>query len=128
MTNKTLQAEHSFLRAAVDAHRAKIEAASEVLDEAIKFAGIPVDGGRYAIDLKKEGWRSPSVQVAMEQVERLVDDSGYYWTCSRLADVERLLGVGGNNQVPMRFGTYVPLFGGNVPAAHPSVDTFLRAA
>jgi hypothetical protein len=126
-TTRALVSEMATLRAAVAAHRALIVAAQVVRDEAIEFCNIPTQYGRYTVDLKKEGWRYPSIAAATEIVEKLADDNGYYWACSRLMDLERLLGVS-VSQLPLRTETnYVPLLRGHIPAADPSVALFLAA-
>lgn len=128
-TTEALVAEMGTLRAAVEAHKVKILAAAEIADEATEAAGIPTQYGLYTVDLSKEGWRYPSVQVAREAYEALCDDSGYFWACSRLADLERLLGLCWHGQLPLRTPSmYVPALCGHIPDADASVDPFIQGA
>lgn len=125
-TTANLVSELATLRAAVAAHRALVVAACEVRDEAIEAVGITVTNGRYDLDPKDE-WRYLSVEAATTAYNTLRDDTGYYWACSRMSDLERLLGES-VPQLPIRIGNDVPLFGGDVPEAHESVASFLAAA
>ena len=126
----SLGAEMLTLRAAVAAHRELIINACEARTDAMELAGIPVKYGRYDIDLDKDGWRYPSIAEATRVLTTLEDDDGYYWSCSRLMDLERLVGEGFNKQLPLLIedSNYVPLFGGDIPEAHPVVSQVLRAA
>ncbi len=127
-TTNSLVSEMSTLRAAVRAHKTRLDNACEVRDLAIEAAGIPVVYGRYDINLDKDAWRYPSVAEAVRVVEALKDDNGYFWACSRLSDLENLLGVS-VAQLPLRTDdNYVPLFRGNVPEAHGSVSVFVALA
>jgi len=120
-SSKKLSAELTVLRTRVAAHRMLIDRAVDALDSAIETACIPVKNGFYVIDLKREGWRYPSIDQAQRELEALKDDDGFYWAESRLTDLERLLGLGWSNQLPL-------LFDNLVPDAHPVVREFLRAA
>ena len=129
-TTNSLVSEMLILRASVEAHRAKIIAAQEARDEAVEAANIPVVYGRYDLDFKNDAWRYPAVAEAMRVAEALADDSGYFWACSRLSDLERLLGAGWSSQLLLRTedNSYVPTLRGGIPEAHESVATFLVAA
>ena len=129
-TTQQLVSEMNTLRAAVRAHKEQIDNACEARDLAIEAAGIPVVHGRYALDFKNDAWRFPSVAAALDILEALSEDSGYFWACSRLSDLERLFGLGiYSGQLPLRAGTIVPLVcGGEVPEAHPCVRDFLAVA
>lgn len=118
-TLSPLAAEYKALKSAVAAHRAKIDAAYEVAEEAKEWAGLPVRGGIYQIDFKKDSWRYPGLHVALQNLEALRDDDGFYWAESRLVDLERVLGLGFSNQTLMPFETFIP-------DAHPSVAAFIR--
>jgi len=113
-----LACEYRTLKTAIEAHRAKIDAAWEVAEEAKEFAGLPKQHGLYQFDFKKDSWRYPSMHLALQQLEVLKDDDGFYWAESRLRDLELLLGLGGNRQTLIPFDTLVP-------DAHPSVKGFL---
>lgn len=128
-TTNSLVVEMVTLRQAVKAHRDLLTEAQWQRTLAMEAAGVPTLYGRYDLDSKDE-WRYPSVAEASRQVETLSEDSGYFWACSRLTDLERLLGDGMNSQLPLRLeeSNYVPLFGGDIPEAHPVVSQFLRAA
>jgi hypothetical protein len=56
-TTIALVSEMNTLRAAVRAHKTRLDNACEVRDLAIEAAGIPVVYGRYQIDLDKDAWR-----------------------------------------------------------------------
>ncbi len=127
-TTNSLVSELSTLRAAVAAHKTFIDNACEVRDMAIEAACIPVKFGRYDLDFSKDGWRYPAVAEATRVLEALKDDDGYFWACSRMRDLENLLGCS-VPQLPLRTeDNYIPLFRGHIPAAHPSVSNFLKAA
>ena len=127
-STKQMVSEMNTLRAAVKAHHDKIVAAQVARDEAIEAANIPTKHGFYTVDLTKEGWRYPAIQAATELAEKLSDDSGYFWACSRLLDLEGLLGLSAP-QLPLRTeDNYIPLYRGHIPAADPSVAAFLMAA
>jgi hypothetical protein len=127
-TTKSLVAELKALRMAVAAHKTLIDNACEARDLAIEAAGIQVVYGRYDIDFSKDGWRYPSIAEAVRVVEALKDDSGYFWACSRMTDIERLVGDSFNPQLPLRTDdNYIPLFSGHIPAAHEAVSSFLAA-
>jgi hypothetical protein len=127
-TTQALVSEMNTLRAAVKAHHDKIVAAQVARDEAIEAACVPTKYGFYTVDLAKDGWRYPAVQAATDLATKLEDDNGYFWACSRLRDLENLLGLGAA-QLPLRtVDLYVPLFHGHIPAADSSVSGFLMAA
>ena len=121
MLSEKLTRELQTLRCVVAAHRMLIDRAVDALDSAIESACIPVKNGFYVIDLKREGWRYPSIQAAQANLEALREDSGFYWTESRISDLERLLGLGFTRQLPFAFATMV------VPA-NPAVEKFVREA
>lgn len=128
MLTELLLAEMTVLQAAVAAHRVKLVEAQDARDIAIEAAGIPTKYGRYDLDFDKDAWRYPSVEAAIQVVKQLADDDGYFWACSRLHDLENVLGYTGA-QLPLRTSDmYVPLFSGNIPEAHPSVADFLCPA
>lgn len=120
-----LVAEMLTLKVACERHEAKMKAAGAAWDEACEFAALPTKYGRYTIDLAKESWRYPSVEAASKVYEDLREDSGHFWACSRLRDLEMLLGAGWNAQLPLRMGMYVPILRGEIPAAHESVSEFI---
>ena len=121
MTSQQLVQEHLILRTHLAAHRMLIDRAVDALDSAIEGANIPVRYGRYEIDLQAEGWRYPSIAQAQRELRALRDDSGFYWAESRLTDLERLLGLDWQPQLPLPFP-------GMVPPPHPMVRQFLLAA
>lgn len=126
-TTNSLQAELATLKAAVKAHHDLLVEAQWQRTLAMEAAGVPVQYGRYVLDSSDE-WRYPSVAEATRQVAALEDHDGYFWACSRVRDLEGLLGEGAP-QLPLRTDdNYVPLYRGHVPAAHPSVAGFLMAA
>lgn len=126
MNTQALLAEMVTLRTAVNVHKAKVVDAQEVLSGAMAAAAIPALRGLYTLDVEKDGWRYPSVEAARQIAETLRDDNGYYWACSRLMDLERILGVS-VAQLPLRTADgFVPLFRGSVPEAHETVASFLR--
>lgn len=128
-TTATLVSELATLRVTVAAHRARVIDACEARTEAMEAAGVPVVYGRYDLDTKDE-WRYPSVAEATRAYEALREDEGYFWACARVRDLEHLLGEGFNPQLPIRLteSNFVPLFGGDIPDAHPAVEQFMRAA
>jgi len=126
-TTNLLVSELATLRVAVAAHKSLIDDACEARDLAIEAACIPVKYGRYDLDFTKDGWRYPAVAEATRVLETLKDDSGYFWACSRMMDLEGLLGLS-VPQLPLRTeDNYIPLFRGHIPAAHPCVAQFLAA-
>jgi hypothetical protein len=124
-----LVSELNTLRAATAAHKTLLDNACEARDMAIEAANIPVVYGRYDLDFAKDGWRYPAVAEALRVIENLSDDDGYFWACSRMCDLELLLGDGFNPQLPLRTeSNYVPLLRGDMPEAHPSVSMFIARA
>lgn len=121
MSSQKLAQELQVLRCHLAAHRMLIDRAVDALDSAIEAARIPVRYGRYEIDLQEEGWRYPSIAQAQRELQALQDDSGFYWAESRVTDLERLLGLAWQPQLPLPFP-------GMVPPAHPEVESFLRRA
>ena len=119
--SEKLQAELQTLRCVVAAHRMLIDRAVDALDSAIESACIPSAFGRYTVNLQTEGWRYPSIQAAQANLEALREDSGFYWTESRISDLERLLGLGFTRQLPFAFATMAV-------EAHPAVAEFVREA
>ena len=127
-TNAILAAELVTLTYVCKAHKAKIDEASWQRTLAMESSGVPIKGGCYDLP-KSEEWRYPSVQEASRQVEILLEDSGYFWACSRVQDIERLIGARSGDQLPLRMADdYVPLYGGHVPHTHPSVTGFLMGS
>lgn len=127
-TTHSLVSEMNTLKAAVAAHRERLTEAQWQRTLAMEAAGVPTKYGRYDIDSTNE-WRYPSVAEASRQVEALSEDSGYFWACSRLRDIEVMIGQVAGDQLPLRTqDEYVPLLRGDMPAAHPSVARFLMAA
>ena len=124
-STKQMAVEMNTLRAAVKAHHDKIVAAQVARDEAIEAANIPTKHGFYTVDLSKEGWRYPAIQMATDLCTKLEDDNGYFWACSRLSDLERLLGVSAPQLLLRTEDNYIPLFHGHIPAADSSVSNFL---
>jgi len=120
--------EMNVLRAAVKMHHDKLVAAQVARDEAIEAACVPTKYGFYTVDLSKEGWRYPAIQMATDLCTKLEDDNGYFWACSRLSDLERLLGVSAPQLLLRTEDNYIPLYRGHIPAADPSVAAFLMAA
>lgn len=125
-----LVAEMLTLRTVIAAHEEKVSAAAAAWDEACEFAAIPTKYGRYTVDLKTESWRYPSVEAASKVYDALREDRGYFWACSRLRDLEAMLGAGWSPQLPLRYeadpmGNYVPFYGGHMPAAHECVKEFV---
>lgn len=118
-TLSPLAREYQALKTAIAAHRAKLDAAWEVAEDAKEFAGLPKQGGMYVFDFKKDSWRYPSMHLALQQYEALKDDDGFYWAESRLRDLEMILGMGGNRQ------TLIP-FDITIPPVHPSVAAFVK--
>lgn len=128
-TTNSLVSEMNTLRAAVAAHRERVIAAQEARDMAIEAAGIPVKYGRYDLDFDRDAWRYPSVAEAIRAATKLEDDNGYFWACSRLRDLETLLGQVPGDQLPLRTAqNFVPLLHGSIPEANPWVTDFLAAA
>lgn len=121
MPTSKLSAEYQVLKSAMDRHRARIQVAYEAYEDAKESAMLPTQYGRYTVDLDRDAWRYPAVAEAKRQYESLQGDDGYYWACSRLSDLENLLGLGFSRQVPMGFVLMT------MPA-HPVVEGFLRAA
>ena len=116
-----------ILKAAVKSHEVRILKAQEDRDSAIEAAHIPTKHGLYTVDLAKDGWRYPAVDAASKMVRDLSDDNGYYWACSRLMDLERILGVS-VTQLPLRTeDNFVLILCGHIPEAHPSVSQFLMS-
>jgi|HubBroStandDraft_3_1064219.scaffolds.fasta_scaffold611764_2 hypothetical protein len=130
MTSTTaLVAEMKVLRVAVKAHSARLTEAQWQRTLAMEAAGVPLKwgGSMYDLDAKDE-WRYPSVEAASRQVAALEDDAGYFWACSRLRDLEGLLGEA-VPQLPLRTEElYVPLFRGHIPPANPAVAAFMMGA
>lgn len=128
-TTAALLAELVTLRAAVKAHSDRIQEASWQRTLAMEFAGVPTKWGGAMYDLPKgEEWRYPSVAEASRLVEALEEAPGYFWACSRVRDLEGLVGES-VPQLPLRTeDNYIPLFRGHIPEAHPTVRDFLAAA
>ncbi len=129
MSTATLVAELAVLRAAVKAPHDLIVEAQDRRTQAMEDAGVPKKWGGAMYDLPaSEEWRYPSVQAATAAVEALEEAPGYFWACSRMRDIEILLGQVAGDQLPLRTENgYVPLLRGHMPEPHPSVRTFLAA-
>ncbi len=115
MNNIELAAELEVLTVAIASHKARIDVAAEARDDAFEFC-LPKDGWRYdvsQVDLY------PAATEADRTYRKLCDDDGYYWACSRAKDLEMLLGLGANPQMPFHF-----LF--MMPATHERVAPWAR--
>jgi hypothetical protein len=124
-TTDSLRRELATLKAACKVHRDLIVEAQWQRTLAMEFAGVPVKFGCYVL-AKKDEWKYPSVQEASRQVEILGENDGYYWACSRITDIELLLGSGKGDQLPLRTASEnVPLFGGSMPPTHPPLRHWL---
>ncbi len=94
-------AEAARVRAFVEAHKAKVDAAGEAFDDA-REACLPVVNFSYTVT-EKDFWRYPSVEAAHIVYRTLCDDDTYYWACSRLQTLELRLGEYSNKQTNFGF-------------------------
>ena len=115
----------SILRAVVADHRdaiaraqARVELEAERVETHLGFH--PAD----AADL------CPAYSAARAEVERLSDDSGYYWACAALTDLEMLLPTGGQLMIVSEetTGMYGWCFRGTMPRLHEDAVAFIARA
>jgi len=108
-----LSLELSTLRAALAVHQALIDAAYIERENAFEFC-LPLIGFRYDVSRLE---LYPAAFEAERRFQVLSNDDGYYWTQSRIMDIERVIGLGFTNQVN--------LFA-DIPAAHECVAPWVR--
>jgi hypothetical protein len=121
-----LAAELSVLRTVCAMHRAKMDVAAQASDDAeIAFEAAWGYSPRETPD------HAPGWLLAHTRYEMLCDDSGYFWTCSRVRDLEIMVEGSANGQRSILAPATLPgccahVVGlGDMPNAHAEVAPFI---